>query len=116
MSETPIDPTSEPRPVDQDVAQPVMSKTEDLPRASPPVETQPVETPGTTTAEDAPMHDGPPTVEESASGGAVETAPSGGIKRQSSHDSHDNEEDRAVKRVKEDHPVCDPVTSSRKRN
>lgn len=106
MSETPIDSTSESRPVDQDVAQPVMPKTEDVPRASTPVETQPVETPTATATEDAPMHDGSTTVRESTSDDTVGTAPSGGIKRQSSHDSHDNEEDRAVKRVKEDHPVC----------
>jgi hypothetical protein len=96
--------------VDQDAGQPV-PKSEDVPRVSPSAEPQsaPVETSvepqPPTTDEDAPMRDLSAPVHHSTSEETV-TASTSGIKRQSSHDGDGEEEDRAVKRVKEDHSVC----------
>lgn len=113
MSETSIDPPPESRPADQEVTQPVMPKSEDaVPPSSPPpsapveTETQPVEPQPSTINDDAPMQDVSATAPELTSEETAVTASASGIKRQSSDDGHDNEEDRAVKRVKEDHPVC----------
>lgn len=112
MSETPIDPPPESRPADQEVTQPVLPKPEQaLPPSLPPstpvaTQTQEVEPQPSTISDDAHMQDVSATVQESTSEETAVTASASGIKRQSSDDGHDNEEDRAVKRVKEDHPVC----------
>lgn len=61
-------------------------------------------------AEQPPVQQDTPMQEDSA----LDAATPGAVKRQSSRDSHDDGEERAAKRVKEDHPVglssCDHAT------
>lgn len=73
---------------------PAEQPSEGQPSEQPPVEQKSVERPPV--EDDTPMHDGSAPIPGSTPGA---------VKRQSSHDSHDDGEERAAKRVKEDHPV-----------